>query len=299
MTLSAATKRLHRLLSAPDREGLLFYVTAQLSAGADVNAPDSEGFTPLLRCLKAGCAEMDAQRRAPLQEVLAALLRHGAELDLLSPQGHDPATLAAFWNDDGEAAKRLARERYRRSDPYLAQRLDVLSIYWPAPDAPVDAALVRSLLKACAAGDVEKVTYMAHVFPQALGRINDEITGFDLTPLTAAAIGTDARRKGAMLALLVGAGCDINWQNEEGNTALHYACSAEYRSPEAVRRLIALGADETLRNAAGKTPRDMAQDRGFTPPQSCLDALDEALAHRRAQARQNARRPAPGGGFRF
>lgn len=290
------TAELHQLLAARCGSDLTLVATL-IDAGADVNAPDAQGYTPLLRCLQAGTAEMTAQHRAPLQALLSLLLRHGADMDVLSPQGLDPATLATFWNDEGEAQKRLSCERLRRSDPYLARHISEISIYWPQPSDKNIAGLARSLMKACIAGDLEKVVYFSHVFPASLGWKDDEVMGFEITPLIAAAIGTDARRKGALLAFLRDAGCDINAQNDEGNTALHYACSAEYRSPEAVRHLAALGADDSLRNNAGKTARDMTRDRGFTSGQAASDALDLGLQDRtRAQAAKKAR---DNDGFRF
>lgn len=293
------TAELHQLLASGTAN--LTLVATLIDAGADVNAADSEGYTPLLRCLNNGNKDMTAQERAPLQALLSLLLRHGADMDVMSPRGLDPASLASFWNDDGEAQKRLSCERLRRCDPYLARHISEISIYWPEPDSKNIATLTRSLMKACIAGDIEKVTYFSHVFPASLGWVDDELMGFEITPLIAAAIGTDARRKEAMLAFLTAAGCDINQQNEEGNTALHYACSAEYRSPAAIRHLIALNADADIPNNAGKTARDMTHDRGFTHSQSAIDALDQALqerAQQQAQARKT-KKPSANDGFRF
>lgn len=293
------TAELHQLLASGSAN--LTLVATLLEGGADVNAPDSEGYTPLLRCLNMGTADINAQERAPLQALLSLLLRHGADMDVVSPRGLDPATLASFWNDEGEAQKRLSCEYLRRSDPYLRAHVSEISIYWPEPDSKNIAMLTRSLMKACIAGDVEKVTYFSHIFPTSLSWIDDELMGFEITPLIAAAIGTDATRKQAMLAFLTAAGCDINQQNEEGNTALHYACSAEYRSPAAIRHLIALNADADIPNNAGKTARDMTHDRGFTHSQSAIDALDEALQQRAEQQAQTrkAKKPSANDGFRF
>lgn len=295
------TAELHQLLATLPVRCDLAAVANLLVAGADVNAADSEGFTPLLRCLKAGCVDLTPTERAPLQAILALLLRHGAHIDVLSMQGHDAQTLASCWNDDGEATKRLACEIYRRNDPYLSQRISEISIYWPAPGTRTTDVLVRSLMKACIAGDLDKVIYFSHVFSSSLGWVDDEVMGFDLTPLIAAAIGTDARKKPALLSFLVDAGCDINKQNEEGNTALHYACSAEYRSPDATYHLITLNADENIRNNAGKTPRDMTHDKGFADGRACEDSLDQALQQRRARTHitSEIHKKSQGGSFKF
>ena len=296
------TAELHRhLASLPDGLNLTLAATL-ISGGADINMPDDEGYTPLVRCLKAGCrAGMDAQSQAPLHALLSLLLRHGADMDVLSPEGSSAAVLASFWNDEDQANQRLSCERLRRSDPYLAEHVSEISIYWPTPNDKNIAGLTRSLMKACIAGDIEKVTYFSHVFPKSLNWIDDELMGFEITPMIAAAIGTDARRKQGMLQFLVSAGCDINQQNEEGNTALHYACSAEYRSPEAIRHLVALNANEHITNNANKTPGDLTRDRGFTDGRAAADTLDLALEERAEQRRrdQSARKPPRGGNFRF
>lgn len=296
------TDRLHTLLKDATVDGLWFEVSAQIDLGADVNMPDAEGFTPLLRCLTVGCnKQLDAKQRAQLQSVLSLLLKSGAGMDILSPQGLSATSLASFWPDAGEAGKRLECETYRRSDPYLLANVSEVSLYWPKPGTPATPAIVRSMIKACSVGDVEKVKYMAHIYPRALGWIDNDTASFEITPLIAAAIGSDARRKSELLAFLVNAGADINWQNDEGNSALHYACSPEHRSFEAVKHLIALGADEKLRNNAGKTAHDMARVRGFSSAQVCIETLDTALkARTEAQARAQARPRLRGGsGFRF
>lgn len=302
MDNSRITAALHRHLAGLPHGLDLTLAATLVEGGADINMPDDDGYTPLLRCLRAGCAEgMTAQQQAPLHALVSLLLRHGADMDVVSPQGSSAALLASFWHDDGQASARLACEQLRRSDPFLAARIREISIYWPRPGDTNTPALTRSLIKACIAGDIEKVAYFSRIFPESLGWTDDELMGFETTPLIAAAIGTDARRKGDMLALLVALGCDVNQRNEEGNTALHYACSAEYRSPDAVRHLVALGADAHIRNNAGKTPHDMTRDRGFSDGRVCADTLDLALEERaRQQAQQRPAKKHPrGGSFTF
>ncbi len=301
MSRQQFTAALHEHLARLPEGLSLTLVATLIDGGADINMPDDEGYTPLLRCLKAGCAEgMTAQMQAPLQALVSLLLRHGADMDGLSPQGHSVDALASFWGDDGQVRQRLSCERLRRSDPYLAAHISEISIYWPRPDDKNITGLTRSLMKACMAGDIEKVTYFSHVFPASLSWVDDELMGFEITPVIAAAIGTDARRKHALLEFLRDAGCEINRQNDEGNTALHYVCGAQYRSPDAIRALIALGADDTITNNANRTPRDMTVDRGFTDGRAAADALDQALQDRAAQhAQKKAARKPGGGSFRF
>ncbi len=300
--MTTPTQRLHdhlRSASADTIDPKL--VDTLVRSGADINQPDDDGYIPILRLLQQGCGLMETPERALFQSTLATLLAHGGDMDVLTPRGLDSATLAARWDDDGEAAKRLLCERLRRSSPFLMAHMGEIGIYWPQPGTRPSAGLARSLIKACIAGDTAKVAYFIHVFPDCITWTDDERIGTSLSPVMATAIGGDARRKKDILTLLVEAGADINWQNEEGNSALHYACSGEYRSFEAVRALIALNADETLRNNAGKTAEDMTRDRGFASGKTCIETLTEAL-HQRAQTRGQTALPSARrkpGGFRF
>ena len=55
---------------------------------------------------------------------------------------------------------------------------------------------------------------------------------------------------------LISAGADINERNEDGMTALHHAVAQDH--PEAVRRLVELGASLDIRDNAGNTVRALA-----------------------------------------
>lgn len=50
-------------------------------------------------------------------------------------------------------------------------------------------------------------------------------------------------------------GADVNHQNKQGNTALHFAFTYD-PTGQLAEFLIEKGADDTLRNAAGATPYD-------------------------------------------
>jgi ankyrin repeat protein len=57
------------------------------------------------------------------------------------------------------------------------------------------------------------------------------------------------------VTLLLDAGADIDAINEEGNTALHHALQMGHF--DVARLLIGRRADQSLRNDAGKLPRDL------------------------------------------
>ena len=65
--------------------------------------------------------------------------------------------------------------------------------------------------------------------------------------ITAALFG-----KTEMARLLIDAGADINFQNNDGSTPLHVA--AFFCRPDVVRMLLEKGADKTIKNQFGATP---------------------------------------------
>jgi hypothetical protein len=57
-----------------------------------------------------------------------------------------------------------------------------------------------------------------------------------------------------MARMLIDAGADVNFKNNDGSTPLHSA--AFFCRPEIVRMLLARSADKTLRNKYGQTPAE-------------------------------------------
>ena len=64
-----------------------------------------------------------------------------------------------------------------------------------------------------------------------------------------------------MVDFLVQNSDSVNTQTAEGNTALHYC--AIYNRPECMKLLLRAGADPRQLNNNGKTPRDIADERGY------------------------------------
>jgi ankyrin repeat protein len=81
--------------------------------------------------------------------------------------------------------------------------------------------------------------------------------------ITAAVFG-----KTAMAKLLIDAGADINFKNNENSTALHSA--AFFCRPEIVKMLLAKQADKTIRNKYNATPYESV----ITPFQDVKPAYD-------------------------
>ncbi|XP_043203822.1 arfGAP with SH3 domain, ANK repeat and PH domain-containing protein-like [Amphibalanus amphitrite] len=80
-----------------------------------------------------------------------------------------------------------------------------------------------------------------------------------------------------MVDFLVQNSDSVNTQTAEGNTALHYC--AIYNRPECMKLLLRAGADPRQVNNNGKTPRDIAGERGYA---LCKELLEHALAGKKS-----------------
>ena len=54
--------------------------------------------------------------------------------------------------------------------------------------------------------------------------------------------------------------CHVNYRDDTGNTALHFA--VKFQSEEMIKALVQYGADSELANNAGITPAMIARDHG-------------------------------------
>jgi ankyrin repeat protein len=219
------------LLEAVQR-GDVAAVRAELAAGADVDARDIDGATPLLyaahradletvRALLAAGADPNAANRygvAPLHEagqvadaaLLGALLDAGAEVDRPLPEGETPLMLAARTN--GVAAVRLLIERGANVNVVERWQGQTPLMYAAAHDrAAVAAALVE------AGADINAMT-PRNELPGRLpaARFNVEFPLGGMTPVLLAA------RQGATGALrvLIDAGAELETLTPEGLSAI-------------------------------------------------------------------------------
>lgn len=258
-----------------------------LEGGANPNARDQGGRTPLHAALSLPAAQLDA--------VVQSLIRHGADPELASNNG-ETALGRALGGGGGKSLQRwlhwpkwpLPRRRLRAEDLVAAatlgdaaavDRLLILGLPLHGTDTQGATALLRS----CGHGHREVVQLLlsrgADVEHAAAGgatclsaavsaRRNDvvdlllahgaaldrRLPGGGTTLMIAAALGFPE-----LVEKLLASGADANLADDKGSTALHaaahYAFShAGARARAVLEVLLRMGAAPNARNAKGQTP---------------------------------------------
>ena len=302
-------------LAAALRDGDLKVVTKLLEAGADVNARDAEGNTPLIlasfyaapRCVEL-LLEKGADPNAANRSGVTALIRAATDYEktrLLIDAG---AKVGARTADLGNTPLILATRRAGNS------RTVRLLLERGAGAAERDEAGISPIMAGAASGDVETVRLlldagaMAGDFPESNhSRAATRAAGYR-TPLMWAAFNNDV----SMLRLLLEHGADPNQATLYGSplsqacwsdsveaarilidrgakvdardafadfTPLHWAAASEKLRPELVKLLLVSGADP---NAAGGGPveafRMVPQTPRLIAERRGHSAIVEALA---------------------
>ena len=296
----------------------------QVTAEPRMQARPSGGFTPLLYAARRGCTEC-AQ----------LLIRAGADVNLTDPDNVSPLLLATLNFSFDTAALLLAQhadvdkwDTWGRTALYAAVDMNTLPTGGradrPSPDRTTGLELITQLLKAGAnpnlqlklfppyrslrddrgadgllsigatpllraakAGDIEVMKLLL-----AHGARTDLPTATGVTPLMAAAgngstnldtrgrFKTEAQADEAVRVLLA-AGADINARDRGGQTALHGAASWGYNT--LVRTLVANKVELTAKDAQGRTAADIAKGsstgsgRGAIQPHPDTEALLRGL----------------------
>lgn len=256
-----------------------------LDAGADPNARDQHGRTPLHAALAAPPAQLDG--------VVRSLIRYGADPEIAANDGETALGRALTGNP---ALRRwlhwpqwpLPRRRLRSDDLVAAaasgdasavERLLELGL----PLEGTDAQGATALLRACGQGHDEVVRALldrgADVEHAAAGgatclsaavsarrvavverllaagaAIDRRLPGGGTTLMIAAALGFPE-----LTGMLLAAGANPNLADEKGSTALHAAAhyAFDHAGPRAravLEVLLRLGAAPNVRNARGQTP---------------------------------------------
>ena len=94
------------------------------------------------------------------------------------------------------------------------------------------------------------------------------ITNFE-TPITG--VFKTQNESIEIISLLIEAGADISDRAANGHSVAHGAAGAGLN--EVLQHVHELGADLSLPDVAGRTPRDLADDAGFTDTVALIDAL--------------------------
>jgi Raf kinase inhibitor-like YbhB/YbcL family protein len=250
-----------------------------LSKGADVNAKDDDGVTPLMRAASAGRGDMVALMMASLcgsVDAIKPLIAAKSEVNSRDNQGRT-ALMAASSSGEAAAVQALLESG---ADVSLEDADGGRAMTYAAAEG--HAAAVALLQKRGAkAGDTELIL--------AAGRCNTEIVraflsagmGIDTpdsgtTPLIAAAGGNCSD----VADLLIERGANVNAKNGDGWTALIKASSAGH--VEMVGKLMAHGADMSITDANGRTAWMYA---------AMANRLDIAEVFRRARAGTLQARP--------
>lgn len=227
--------------------GSVEIVNLLIEAGAKMDPRDDFQSTPLLRAkdpkiveaLLKGGANINAQDKAGMTAIHAAAVRGPTDvLRLLLSYNPD----LSLKNSRGQTALDVAtRAKNDAAVTYLKDK--------GAKSKDDDMVLsAKSLIQACASGDVEKARAAIRDFPK-LTTVADDAGD---TPLHIAAYKGQA----AITKLLLENGAKVNVADNQGLTPLHLAAAAD--SPDVAKLLIARGANLKARDKQNRTPRDIA-----------------------------------------
>ena len=248
------------------RQGCLATAEVLVKAGAQINAVNPNGFSPILLAI------INAH-----YDVAAYLLRQGADSNIADEVGRTPLYAAIDmhtlpdsnlpWpselnNEIGSLD--LVKDLLNRGANVNVQ-LKKQQPYRSKVDRGADTILTTGttpLLRAAKAGDIEAMKVL-----MAKGADPNVTTKFGLTPLMAAAgLGTKeedttGRKKTeeqaiGSIQLCLDAGADVNATDHQGETALHGAAQKGY--DKVVQFLADHGAKLDVKDKKGRTPLDAA-----------------------------------------
>lgn len=283
MTGSPLTNRLEAALRRYDgSDNQLHAIEDLLQDGASLSIRIGPTLRPLEYCLKQGAARVETDGITGYHNLLALLLRYGADFS-----DSYCRTLASAWKDGGRASRMIAREDFRRNNPDLAAKVAAIAAHLPLPPFSASEDLKTTFLFACQGGRIDDLRYILHFHPEAV-----TWTQNGGGPLARALSGD----KPDACAFLIAAGADIDHANSAGMTALMIAARLPY-GDRFIPLLIEGGANESLRNVEGDSAHDIA--KADNP--AFLPLLAECL-HRRDGTRRKgllARHGQPSRKFRL
>jgi ankyrin repeat protein len=281
------------------RRGNVDVIERLVARGARVNAANARGRTPLMLARAFG----DGKQKEGATRVLDLLIAQGADPRLRDNDGYAALDVAA---EEGDA-NALARLLEKGASATASDRNGYTALHRARTSEAAQALLAAGASARASALDGTTPLHVAaggHGDPvAALLKSGAEVNAADKggrTPLFAAS------RNQSVAQMLLDAGADVNVVDRDGKTALHYAAAdnaavaklllgkgaaldardkagntplheaARRNVPYLVRALIELGADPQVKNRAGRTPEQLAQQAA------------------RAQLQKTFAQPAPG-----
>lgn len=237
-----------------------------ISKGADVNQRDKQGFAPLDHAARL--------RNSPLIEVLADA---GADVNTRDHDGFTPL-MHAINRNHVPTVEMLAKKGAKTN---LGSTGGIVPLTWALGDGKFYAAkaLIEAGADVNAPSGEEKVTALMVVASQKAAQTRSGNVVQGISPIDLA-------------KMLVERGADINVRSKDGVTPLMVA--AGNNNPAMLALLAQSGADIDVKDAAGRTAREIAVQAGY---QAAVEAYDFALRERgkeKATAASSTDAKAPG-----
>ena len=218
------------------KTGSLERITDAIEKGANVNATDRKGITPLMTAVG---------RSVPEPRIVSALIEASADVNARSKDG-STALMWAARDSNLEVVKLLIEA----SADVLVQNADELSPLMYAAEFNSDPEVITTLIKAGA--DINEHTFDG------------------LTPLMFAS----AKNSTEVIIALVDAGSDINVETTKKWTPLMLA-AWKTPNPETITTLLDLGADPKAKDSSGRMAIDFARVNKNLTNTDALKRLEE------------------------